>query len=98
MLSMLLDSTEPKRRIDWLNKLGWLGTVAQVLGSFLVASGFMRLGYICFLIGAIAWLYIALKRDDVPLYFLNLAFLGANIIGLIHYFGILSCLKRLLLF
>ena len=60
---------------------GWIGTAASILGSFLVALQFMLVGYSCFLIGSVAWLYIGAVRKDKPLVVLNSAFLVANIIG-----------------
>ena len=60
---------------------GWLGTLASIVGSFLVALQFMLVGYSCFLVGSIAWLYIGVTRGDKPLVVLNGAFLIANLIG-----------------
>ena len=60
---------------------GWLGTIASIVGSFLVALQFMIVGYSCFLVGSIAWLLIGIHRSDKPLVVLNGAFLLANLIG-----------------
>lgn len=60
----------------------WLGTIASVVGSFVVALQIYILGYILFLIGSVSWLYIGIKSGDKPLTVLNGFFLAANIIGL----------------
>ena len=61
--------------------IGWLGTISSIAGSFLVALQFMLVGYSCFLVGSIAWLYVGVTRGDKPLVVLNGAFLLANLIG-----------------
>ncbi len=61
--------------------VGWAGTLASIAGSFLVALQFMVVGYVCFLVGSIAWLVIGIHRGDRPLVVLNGAFLLANLIG-----------------
>ena len=63
-------------------KLSWIGTVSSVLGSFVIAFGFMLAGYSLFLVGAGAWLHIGFTRMDKPLITLNGFFAVANIIGL----------------
>lgn len=70
-----------------MNKLGWFGTVASVIGSFAVALHFMLIGYILFLFGSVAWLYIGIFRKDKPLYILNGFFLAANLLGLFNSIG-----------
>lgn len=62
--------------------IAWVGTIASVAGSFLVAFGILFIGYIAFAIGAFAWLYVAVLRKDRALFTLNAIFLCANIIGL----------------
>lgn len=66
--------------------LSWLGTATSVFGSFIVAFGMMQVGYIAFLIGSASWLAVGASRADKPLITLNLAFLTANIIGLVRAF------------
>lgn len=61
--------------------ISWLGTVASISGSFLVAFQLMLPGYCCFLLGTVSWMYIGLQRGDRPLIVLNSAFLLANVIG-----------------
>lgn len=65
--------------------LSWLGTVSSILGSFLVAFGIMNFGYICFLLGSLAWLIVAIVRKDRALLVLNGTFFLANIIGICRY-------------
>lgn len=62
--------------------IGWIGTVASVAGSFLVAFKIFLLGYILFLIGAVSWLWIAVKTRNWSLGVLNGFFLTANVVGL----------------
>lgn len=62
--------------------IGWIGTIASVVGSFLVAFKIFLLGYVLFLIGAISWLWVAFKTRNWSLGVLNAFFLSANIIGL----------------
>lgn len=68
-----------------LKFLGWSGTVINIVGSFLIAFKLAVLGYVLFLIGAVCWLYVAIKNRDSALAVLNLAYVTANIIGLINY-------------
>ena len=65
--------------------LAWIGTIASIAGSFLVAFGIMNWGYICFITGTISWLIIAIARKDKALGVLNGAFLIANVIGIVRY-------------
>jgi len=65
--------------------LSWFGTVSSICGSFLVAFGIMNLGYICFLLGSLAWLIVAIVRKDRALLVLNGTFFLANIIGICRY-------------
>lgn len=62
--------------------ISWIGTIASVIGSFIVALQIYFIGYILFLIGSVSWLWVAYTRRDTSLAILNLCFLTANIIGL----------------
>lgn len=66
--------------------LSWIGTITSILGSFLVALGFILMGYSAFLVGSTSWLIVAFTKRDQPLALLNTAFLTANIIGLARAF------------
>lgn len=62
--------------------IGWIGTVASVIGSFVVALQILVVGYILFLVGSVSWLYVAIKTRNLSLGVLNGFFMVANIIGL----------------
>lgn len=61
--------------------IAWIGTIASIAGSFLIAFGMMLAGYSFFLVGSLAWLTIGAKNKDYPLITLNGTFFIANIIG-----------------
>lgn len=63
------------------DKVGWIGTVSSIIGSFAIAFGYTLPGYSFFLIGSISWLVVGVKRKDNALTVLNGVFLVANIIG-----------------
>ena len=65
-----------------MNKLSWFGTVASILGAFLMAFGIVLAGYIFFTLGSISWLIVGYIRKDNSLITLNGTFFLANIIGL----------------
>ena len=62
--------------------ISWIGTVASVAGSFIVAMQIFVWGYVLFLIGSVSWLWVAIKTRNMSLGVLNGFFLIANIIGL----------------
>jgi hypothetical protein len=62
--------------------IGWIGTVASVIGSFVVAFQILIIGYVLFLIGSISWLWVSIKTRNLSLGVLNGFFMLANIIGL----------------
>ena len=62
--------------------ISWIGTVASVAGSFIVAMQVFVWGYVLFLIGSVSWLWVAIKTRNMSLGVLNGFFLIANIIGL----------------
>jgi uncharacterized membrane protein len=64
------------------NTVSWFGTLSSVIGSFILALGFVFPGYIAFLCGAVSWLTIGVIGKDKPLIVLNSSFLAANLIGL----------------
>lgn len=61
--------------------LKWLGTVSSIIGSFVVAFGYMLPGYTMFMLGSISWLVVARIFRDKPLATLNAFFFVANIVG-----------------
>ena len=62
--------------------LQWFGTITSVAGSFILALGFLLLGYCAFVFGAVSWLIVGIKNNNRPLIVLNGFFLAANMIGL----------------
>ena len=71
-----------KNKMPLLVRLGWLGTIANIIGAMLVAFGFMLHGDIIFIIGSSVWGAVAFCNRDYPLLALNMAFLFINFIGL----------------
>ena len=65
-----------------MKTISWIGTVASIFGSFLVAFNLQRYGYPVFIIGSTSWLYVGIKQKDFALVTLNGVFFFANIIGL----------------
>lgn len=67
--------------------LSWIGTLASIAGSFLVAAKLALIGYGFFIVGSLAWLIVAVKTKNKALAVLNGTFFCANIIGLFNYWG-----------
>ncbi len=67
--------------------ISWLGTVASVVGSFLVALGYLKIGFCFFVVGSLSWGYIGIVNRDIALYTLNGFFMLANLIGLYRAFS-----------
>jgi hypothetical protein len=67
--------------------LAWIGTICGIIGSVLVAAnnGFQFVGYVSFLIGAMACLYTSIMRKDNSGITLWGFFTAVNIWGLINY-------------
>ena len=64
--------------------IAWIGTIASVIGSFLIAFGIIPAGYLCFIVGSTCWLCLGLYRRDRPMVVLNMFFFAANLIGIIR--------------
>ena len=62
--------------------LSWIGTVASILGAYLVALQFILVGYIAFSVGSLTWFFVGVKRKDSALIVMNATFFVANMIGL----------------
>lgn len=60
----------------------WIGTIASIIGAFLVASQIILLGYSAFIIGSLSWLIIGVRSKDSALIMLNGVFFLANLLGL----------------
>jgi hypothetical protein len=65
----------------------WFGTLASIAGAWLLPLGFVPIAYVCFSLGSGTWLAIGLVDKNRPLIVLNLAFFGANILGLYKVFS-----------
>lgn len=72
--------------MDKIKIAEWFGTVTSIIGSFLVSFAFYRMGYVCFFMGAIAWLGVAFITKNRALFVLNCFFGVANLIGLYRAF------------
>lgn len=64
--------------------VSWIGTVASIIGAYLVAMQFILIGYIAFSVGSITWLIVGIMRKDNALITMNGTFFIANMIGLYH--------------
>lgn len=62
--------------------IAWIGTIASILGAFLMAFGVTLIAFICFTLGSISWVIVGIVKRDKPLIVLNSSFLVANLIGL----------------
>lgn len=67
-----------------MKKLEWAGTITSIIGSFIIAFGYMLAGYSFFLIGSVCWLSVGFKQHNRPLIVLNGTFFLANIIGFVR--------------
>lgn len=66
--------------------IAWIGTIASMIGSLLVSFGILTAGFCFFIVGACIWLGIAFKTKNKPLFWLNMWFMGCNVIGLYRSF------------
>jgi len=66
--------------------ISWIGTLASIIGSFLVAGHYFQIGYICFIVGSASWLFVGFTRKDHSLIVLNGVFFLANIVGIYNAF------------
>jgi hypothetical protein len=62
--------------------ISWLGTLASIIGAFLVASQIIFIGYLAFIIGSASWLFVGFNRKDNSLIVLNGVFFLANLLGI----------------
>jgi len=67
----------------------FVGVFSGILGSFLVARGFLAVGFCLFLVSSMCLLYSAVKQKNWNLTLLQSAFLFSNVLGVSNYvFGI----------
>jgi hypothetical protein len=64
-----------------ITKISWLGTIASIVGAFVVASKLFFIGYCFFMVGSVSWLIVGIVRKDKSLIVLNGTFFIANILG-----------------
>lgn len=62
--------------------IAWIGTIASILGAFLMAFGVVLPAFVCFTLGSVSWMIVGIRNGDKPLTVLNSFFLVANLIGL----------------
>jgi hypothetical protein len=67
-----------------INKISWLGTLASIIGAFIVASKLFLIGYCFFIVGSVSWLIVGYVRKDNSLIVLNGTFFLANLLGLFN--------------
>jgi hypothetical protein len=63
----------------------WFGTATSIIGSFLVAFGLAKFGYLFFTAGSLSWLVVACIRRDKALGVLNGTFFLANLVGVYNF-------------
>lgn len=68
--------------------LEWFGTTASLSGAYLVALQHFRLGYVCFTLGALAWIIVSCAQKNWAQLTMQAGFFGANIVGLMTFFGV----------
>ena len=66
--------------------ISWFGTIASILGAWLMPLGYIEVSYICFSLGSGSWLFIGIADKNRAMITLNLAFFGANCLGLYKVF------------
>jgi hypothetical protein len=64
-----------------ISKISWLGTIASIIGAFVVATKLFFIGYCFFMVGSVSWLIVGIVRKDKSLIVLNGTFFIANILG-----------------
>ena len=65
-----------------ITKISWIGTMASIIGAFIVASKLFLIGYCFFIVGSVSWLIVGYVRKDNSLIVLNGTFFLANLLGL----------------
>lgn len=67
----------------------FVGVFSGITGSFLVARGFLAVGFCLFLVSSLCLVYSAVKQKNWNLTLLQSAFLVSNILGVSNYvFGV----------
>jgi uncharacterized membrane protein len=72
-----------------LKVIEFVGVICGIIGSFLVARGFLAVGFCLFLVSSICLLYSAVRQMNWNLSTLQGTFLVSNVLGVSNYvFGI----------
>ena len=67
----------------------FVGVFSGIVGSFLVARGYLPIGFCLFLLSSICLCYSAVKQKNWNLTLLQSAFLFSNVLGVSNYvFGV----------
>lgn len=75
--------------INMLKAIEFTGVVCGVIGSFLVARGFLAVGFCLFFVSSICLFYSAMKQKNWNLSALQGTFLFSNVLGVSNYvFGV----------
>jgi ABC-type multidrug transport system fused ATPase/permease subunit len=82
-------SDQSRYTINMLKAIEFLGVVCGIIGSFLVARGFLAVGFCLFFVSSICLFYSAIKQMNWNLSALQGTFLVSNILGVSNYvFGV----------
>lgn len=67
-----------------MNVIEWVGAVAGILGTMLLALNINRAweGFACYLISNVAWIAVAVKMESGPMLAMNACYLGFTLVGL----------------
>jgi len=72
-----------------IKAIEFVGVFCGITGSFLIARGFLAVGFVLFLISSVCLCYSAVKQRNWNLTLLQSAFLFSNVLGVSnHVFGI----------
>lgn len=78
-----------KSKIDLIKVVEFVGVFCGIVGSFLVARGFLASGFCLFLVSSLSLGFSAIKQKNWNLTLLQSAFLLSNILGVSNYvFGV----------
>lgn len=73
-----------------LKFLEWMGAISSLGGAYLVALQYFRAGYVCFTLGALAWIIASCARKNWAQLTMQAGFFGANVLGLVTFFLVKS--------
>lgn len=80
---------QPRYTINMLKAIEFFGVVCGITGSFLVARGFLAVGFCLFFVSSVCLFYSAMKQKNWNLSALQGTFLFSNVLGVSNYvFGV----------